>query len=773
MPIRRDEREGKPVSIDIPLLGKVRMSGRLAAHGSNPMPKIERKRSCAPTALEIHLLGPFRVAVDGRMIEERHWSRRKPALLVKLLALQPHHQLHREQVQELLWPDLEAEAAANNLHKSIHAARRGLEPALKSGPDSHFILTRGQQIFLRAPGELRIDVEEFERAAAAALKSSETRAFEQALSLYAGDLLLEDPYADWAAARRESLRALRQDLLSQLARLHEGAGEYGPGIERLKEVVALDPADEEAQRRLMRLYALTGNRQQALRQYQQCRADLRRELDAEPERATAELYEQINSGVITPLAAATIKAPPERKQAINAIAVLPLTNTSADPAVDYLSDGITDGIIRSLSHLPTLRVMAWSTVSRYKGQVADPQEVGRALGVGAVLTGRVLQLSDRLVVKTELVDARDGSHLWGEQYDLKLADAFAVEGEIANDISGKLRLKLTGAERRRLTRRYTESTEAYHAYLKGRYYWNKRDTASLKKGAKRFRQAIDLDPSYASAYAGLSDCYTLLVVREAIAPEEGFAKAKAAAARALKIDETFAEAHASLGHAMLHNWEWDEAEKELARAIKLNPGYPSAHHWYSEHLTAQARCDESIAELKLAGELDPLSLVISADLGRAFYYARRYDEVMRQEARTLEMDANFWLSRINLGRACTQKGLHAEAIVELRQALQISPGNTEVLSFLGFAYAAAGRSDLALKTLRELNKQSQRGHVPPYHLAIVHAGLGEKDQAFRWLEQAFAKHAVDLFTLKVEPMFDCLRADPRFADLLRRVRLAP
>jgi tetratricopeptide (TPR) repeat protein len=332
---------------------------------------------------------------------------------------------------------------------------------------------------------------------------------------------------------------------------------------------------------------------------------------------------------------------------------------------------------------------------------------------------------------------------------------------------------LTAEERNQLTKRPTDNIEAYHAHLKGRYFWNKRTTESLNKGIEYFKQAIDIDPAYALAYAGLSDSYTLLVVREAILPEEGFAKAKAAAAMALRIYEQFAEAHASLGHAMLHNWEWEDAEKELKRAIELSPGYPSAHHWYSEHLTAMGRCDESIAELKLAEKLDPLSLVISADLGRAFYYARDYDQVMRQEARTLEMDSSFWLSHINLGRSYTQKKMHAEAINKLQKARELSVGNTEVLSFLGFAYAAAGRRDEALETLRELDEHAKRTRVPPYHLAIIHAGLGEKDQAFGWLERAFEMHAVDLFTLKVEPMFDCLRSDQRFEDLLRRMGLAP
>jgi tetratricopeptide (TPR) repeat protein len=261
-------------------------------------------------------------------------------------------------------------------------------------------------------------------------------------------------------------------------------------------------------------------------------------------------------------------------------------------------------------------------------------------------------------------------------------------------------------------------------------------------------------------------------VREAISPEEGFAKAKAAAEMALGIDEALAEAHASLGHAMLHHWQWEQGGKELERAIELNAGYPSAHHWYSEHLTAMGRCGESISELKLAAELDPLSLVINADLGRAYYYARQYDQVVKQEARTLEMDPGFWLSHINLGRSYCQADKHAEAISELGKAIEASPGNTEVLSFLGFALAAAGKREEALALLDELREQAKLNYVPPYHFAILYAGVGDKDQAFEWLERSFEKHAVDLFTLKVEPMLDGLRADGRFSDLLRRTGLA-
>jgi TolB-like protein/Tfp pilus assembly protein PilF len=462
----------------------------------------------------------------------------------------------------------------------------------------------------------------------------------------------------------------------------------------------------------------------------------------------------------------------EAGSGVRSIAVLPFKSLSADDSDDYLGLGIADALITRLSNIRRMMVRPTSAVFRYAGLRQAPEVTGRELNVAAVLDGSIQRWNDRIRITVQLVSSNDGVAMWAEKFDERLTDIFAVEDSISEQVAAALTLKLSGEEKRLLRRHYTEDTQAYQAYLRGRYLWNRRTSESLTRGVEYFKQAIDLDPGYASAYAGLSDSYTLLVVREAISPHEGFAKAKAAASMALKIDEKFAEAHASLGHAMLHNWEWVEGERELKRAIELNPGYASAHHWYSEHLSAMGRCDESIRELKLAGELDPLSLVISADLGRAFYYAREYDQVIKQEARTLEMDSTFWLSHINLGRSYTQVGLHAEAIDELQKALELSAGNTEVLSFLGFAYTAAGRRDEAIKVLFELDQESRSRHVPPYHLAVVHAGLGDNDRAFEWLEHSFEKHAVDLFTLKVEPMFDGLRSDNRFEDLLFRVGLS-
>jgi len=481
-------------------------------------------------------------------------------------------------------------------------------------------------------------------------------------------------------------------------------------------------------------------------------------------RFVANLRETPDSSVVP----AKIKATGEARS----IAVLPFKSLGADDEDERLGLGIADALITRLSNIRRIRVRPTSAVFRYLGSRNAAEIAGMELNVQAVLDGSIQRSNDRIRITVQLVSVRDGAALWAAKFDERLTDIFTVEDSISEQVVAALTSRLTGEERRLLRKRYTDSADAYQAYVRGRYFWNKRSIESLNLGVECFKQAIALDPAYASAYCGLSDSYTLLVVREALSPQEGFAKAKAAAATALNIDEAFAEAHASLGHAMLHDWEWASAETELRRAIDLNPGYASAHHWYSEHLTAMGRCDESIAELTLASELDPLSVIISADLGRAFYYAREYDQVLRQEARTLEMDSSFWLSHINLGRAYTKKGMHDEAIMKLKKACDLSSHNTEALSFLAFSYAAAGRRADAFETLRHLDERLKKSYVPPYHFAIVHAGLGNFDQACEWLEQCYNRHAVDLFTLNVEPMLDSLREDRRYQDLLRRVGLA-
>jgi tetratricopeptide (TPR) repeat protein len=417
--------------------------------------------------------------------------------------------------------------------------------------------------------------------------------------------------------------------------------------------------------------------------------------------------------------------------------------------------------------------MAWNTVSRYKGKGVDPREVGRELGVGAVLTGRVLQLSDHLVVKAELVDAGDGSHLWGEQYRRDLADAFAVEGEISSDISEKLRLKLTGEEKERLARRHTVSAAAYRLYLKGRYFWYKRTEEALRKSIEYFNQAIEEDPSYAAAYDGLSDSYALLALRGIIPAKEAFLKAKAAARKALEIDDALGEAYASLAHVRLHDWDWSGLEEEFKRALELNPGHAIAYHWYSEYLAAVGRVNEPLALMKRAEEIDPLSPVIAVCVADAFRLAQQCDNAIEHLRKGLDINPGHFLLHLRLGHIYSLQGMHEEAVAEVQEAVALSGRSMETLAGLAQVYAAAGLREEAQRVLDELLLHSKERYTSPYYVAKIYAALGDGEQALAWLERAYEEHNPDLIDLKVEPALDGLRSDPRFRDLLRRVGLAP
>ncbi len=459
------------------------------------------------------------------------------------------------------------------------------------------------------------------------------------------------------------------------------------------------------------------------------------------------------------------------RDAINSLAVLPLNNASNDPNMDYLSDGITESIINNLSQLPELRVMARSTVFRYKGKEIDPQEAGREFGVLAVLTGRVLQIGERLVIKTELVDVANGWQLWGGKYDRTHSDIFAVEEEIASEIAEALRLKLSGAQMKRLGKRHTKNTTAYQMYLKGRYFWNKRTEEDLKKGIEYFERARLEDADYALAYAGLADCYNILGFYSALPPSEAFSKAKLAAIEALEIDNTLAEAYASLAYARSHyDWEWAAAEKEYERALELNPNYATAHQWYGWHFALLGRFPEAISETKHAQDLDPLSLIITSALGWVFYLSRDYDQAIEMYRKTLEMEPNFYLARLWLGKAYEQKGELSEAIAELQKA-KLLADTPETMAALGHVYAMSSRRAEAIKLLDELKELSKRRYVSPYFIATVHAGLGEKTEALAQLESAYQERSFGLVYLKSDPILDALRSDARFTELLRGIGL--
>ena len=462
-------------------------------------------------------------------------------------------------------------------------------------------------------------------------------------------------------------------------------------------------------------------------------------------------------------------------QTVGSIAVLPFANSSGDQNSEYLSDGITESIINSLSQLPSLRVMARATMFRYKGKDVDPQIVGRDLQVDAVLTGRVLQQNNTLVIQVDLMNVSDGSQLWGEHYTRKLVDVFAIQDEIAKQITDRLRLRLTGEEQKLVTKHYTENTEAYDLYLKGRYFAGKGTEDGLKKAIEYYQQATALDPNYALAYVGIASSYASLGgVLGYQSPTANYPKSKEFAIRALALDETLAEAHSALATYSLHyEWNWPEAEQQYKRAIELNPNYGFAHSGYGTYLEALGRFDEAVRERQLAQKFDPLSPFAAADVGYPLYYARQYDEAIKHYRRGLELDPKFSWGHLWIGQVYVQRGMYNEAIDEINQAIQLSGGDTRARATLGHAFAVAGRRDDAIKVLNELKSLSKVRYVSPYFMALIYVGLGDDHQAVAWLEKASEERQPYLMLMKVEPVFDRLHADPGFQAIERRVGLAP
>jgi DNA-binding winged helix-turn-helix (wHTH) protein/Tfp pilus assembly protein PilF len=476
---------------------------------------------------------------------------------------------------------------------------------------------------------------------------------------------------------------------------------------------------------------------------------------------------------------AALKELPDELGAIDSLAVLPFLNGGSDPAAEYLCDGITDSLINKLSLLPNLRVMSRNSIFRYKAHSADTgltqaqrvgfpraDVVGRELDVRAVLMGRVSEAGEILIVSVELVDARDNRHLWGAQYNRPLADLFATQETISLEISERLRLKLTREEQQRLSKRYTENTEAYQLYLKGCYYWHKLTIDGVGKGIELFQQAIEKDPGYALAYTGLLDCYTYLG-----SPVE----AKRAATRALELDPKLGEAHASLGFStFLYDWDFPEAERRFKRAIELKPNYAEAHHWYAIYLANMGRHEDAIHEAQRAQELDPLSLLMNQTAGNVLVCAREYDRAVEALRKTIDMDANFAAPHSTLGLVYVELGLYELAMAQFEKVRALLGNDVRMEPSLkalsGYVYAAWGKASEALKMAEEISSQPAG---LPYSIAAIYARLGEKDRALEWLERAYRERSFELVGLKVDPRFDNLRRDPRLQDLLRRVGFAP
>jgi serine/threonine-protein kinase len=455
---------------------------------------------------------------------------------------------------------------------------------------------------------------------------------------------------------------------------------------------------------------------------------------------------------------------------IDSLAVLPLANTGGSSDTEYLSDGLTEGLINSLSQLPDLKVMSRNSVFRYKGQEPAVTAVANALRVQAILTGRIAQRGDELSISVELVDARDGAHVWGEQYRRHLSDLMALQSEITRDVSRKVRSRLASADERRLAKASIADPEAYRLYLKGRYHVLKNTHAEVQAGLSYFRQSIAIDPSYALAYVGLADAYRVLALAGESPATEELPKAKAAARKAVEIEETLAEAHAILGSVVFwYDWKWNEAEAELKRALELDPKSEDAHEAYAHVLSYTERHAEGLAEIRRAAELDPLNSRASALEGAFLINAGRADEALARLAKTLELEPDYWFARQYAASAYIEKGMFAEAIAESRKARERSGLSTRPAAFLGYALAKSGQRAQARVELERLLTLSTERYVSPYNIAMIYHGLGDREPTLAWLERAYQQREPRMVFLKAEPKWSSLRDEPRFQALLQRV----
>jgi TolB-like protein/Flp pilus assembly protein TadD len=449
-----------------------------------------------------------------------------------------------------------------------------------------------------------------------------------------------------------------------------------------------------------------------------------------------------------------------------------LESLSGDASQDYFADGMTDELITDLGQISALRVISRTSAMAYKHVHRPLSEIARELNVDAVVEGTVLRSGERVRITAQLIQVPDERHLWAQSYEGDLQDTLVLQNSVARAIAGQIQVALNPQEEAALEKTRKVNPEAYEDYLKGRYFWNKRTREGLVKATDYFRHAIETDPDYAKAYSGLADSYALSGDWEygILSPQDAFPKARAAVTKALALDDNLSEAHTSLAFILdLYDWGWASAEKEYQRALALNPGYATAHHWYAWHLIVMGRNGEGIAELKKAQSLDPLSLIISADLADALCIAHRYDESVPQSQKTIEMDPHFAVAHYELGQALEQKHQHNEAIAEFRRAIELAGGNTTFESNLANAYAVSGRKEEATKIVQDLQSRQSENSSTDASIALIYVGLGDNDRAMIWLNKAYQARFNP--SILMRPVFDPLRPDPRFQDLLHRIGL--
>lgn len=784
--------------------------------------------------IAIHLLGRFRVLVDGVLIEDARWGRRKSKTLVKLLALQPlrhgFRQMHREELIALLWPDLEPEPAFNNFNKALHAARRSLEPSLTAGRASRFLQTRDQLVQLA--GEVSVDVSAFELSAEDAIRTADRAKLESALRLYEGDLLPEDLYEDWTAVQREHLRSIKGQALLKLAEVCEASANLPAAVEAYRQLIVSDPCNEAAHRGVMRLQAASGQRHLALEQFRICKEALQRDLEAEPEAATIQLYEwllggarsegsPVSSGLapggtdspaVSAVPAAAIQTPQIRAQQdpkslsrrwlvaaavvllcagalaayrslanskplgiarpIQFVAIMPLTAGDDSPELEYVADGITESIINELSQLRQVRVMARSTVYSYRAKGMEPMAAAIEMKVQAILLSTITKHRDNFHVSAELVEVPQGTRIWGNQYELSRKDLISIQDRIATGIATGLGVSLSRDDRTRLSPSHPDDPETYRLYLQARFFWNQRSKEGYLKSIELFQAAIARDPSYARAYAGLSDSYSFLGRDEAPTPEY-VPKAKAAAEKALVIDDNLAEAHASL--AMMSNvydWNFAAAEHGFRRALDLDPGYPTTRLFYGVFLASQGRLQEAQTQLDQAAELDPLSPIIALCRGYPASFEGRTESAIQAAQQALAISPGFAAALEDLMTYFERQGRQQEAMQESILLLH-ARGQHELAEAVEAGYRKSGYQAAVRLWFESEEQRAAKIYVSPLRIAILAMRAGQMDKAFAWLDRAVEAHNAGLVYLPIDPKYARLWSDPRFDAVIKRMGLKP
>ncbi len=731
-------------------------------------------------ALKIQLLGSFCVLVDSQPIEDSAWQRRHARQLVKLLALHPRHRMPSEMLAEKLWPESAPGKASNNLNKILFMARRALEPSLNNGADSKFLRRVGDAIELSSQDGLSIDVENFERYAAEALRSDSAETLIKCAELYNEELLADDLYDEDFIHRRNKLSRLYRQVLLKLSEAGQHADKTDEAIEALHELISYEPLNERYHRGLIQLYADTNQRAKALEQYQQCSDILLRELGQEPDVKTRELFqtlcsEEVNIIPTTPSTETTALnvANVDNSTHLSTLAVLPFENRNGSEKFDYLSEGIADYLTVSLSHLPKQRVLARTTMMRYQQQSLDPFVLRQELSVSKVVCGRFALHGEWIQLWIEVLDTRDGVLLWAQQYEQVMQDIVKLQSQIADDLLSWFRSDLQIEAVPELLSRLTENSNAYHDYLKGRHYWNKRTGRSLESARQYFQSAIDRDPVYAQAYAGLADTYNVMSLFSSAEPHDTMPKARAAAKHALAIDKELCEAHTSLAYCLVsYDWLWQEAESAFKRALSINPNYATTHQWYHKLLVATGRFDEARDRIAKAKSLDPLSVMINTEEGWGLYYSHEFERAVNHLQSVLQDEPNFALARCLLGLAQTQLSQFDQSIKNLIAAGESSQNPVAIQAGgLGYCYAMKGQTSNAKTLLQKLDELTINRGGAAYARAQIFTGLGDTEAALSNLELAFAARLDRLIFLPLDPVFTPLHQLPRMQSMIQQLDL--